>query len=81
MLVLGATSSIAMATMRLYAQARRTVYLVARSEEKLALVAADLQVRGAAAVHTCVMDLDTTRSTTLRFCRMRMKSCKGSTSR
>lgn len=60
MIVLGATSSIAMATMRLYAKRGAHLYLVARSEEKLSLVAADVQVRGAAAVHTCVVDLDKT---------------------
>ena len=59
-LVLGATSAIAMATMRVYARRGASFYLVARSEEKLALVAADVQVRGAAAVHTGVMDLDRT---------------------
>jgi decaprenylphospho-beta-D-erythro-pentofuranosid-2-ulose 2-reductase len=59
-LVLGATSAIAMATMRLYARRHAYFYLVARSEEKLALVAADVQVRGASAVHTGVMDLDRT---------------------
>jgi short-subunit dehydrogenase len=60
LLVLGATSAIAMATMRLYARRGASFYLVARNEEKLALVAADVQVRGAAAVHTGVMDLDRT---------------------
>jgi short-subunit dehydrogenase len=60
MLVLGATSAIAMATMRIYAARGITFYLVARNEEKLTAVAADLQVRGASAVHTCVMDMDHT---------------------
>lgn len=60
LLVLGATSAIAMATMRLYARRGASFYLVARNEEKLSLVAADVQVRGAAAVHTGVMDLDRT---------------------
>lgn len=60
MLVLGATSAIAMATARIYAERGSALYLVARNEEKLAVVAADLQVRGASAVHTCVMDLDET---------------------
>lgn len=59
-LVLGATSAIAMATMRLYATQGAKFYLVARNEEKLILVAADLQVRGAAEVHSCVLDLDDT---------------------
>ncbi len=59
-LVLGATSSIAIATMRLYAPQGAKFYLVARHKEKLSAVAADLQVRGAAQVHTCVLDLDNT---------------------
>jgi decaprenylphospho-beta-D-erythro-pentofuranosid-2-ulose 2-reductase len=59
-LVLGATSSIAIATMRWYAARGAKFYLVARNKEKLRVVAADLQVRGAAEVHTCVLDLDNT---------------------
>lgn len=59
-LVLGATSSIAIATMRWYAPQGAKFYLVARHKEKLSAVAADLQVRGAAEVHTCVLDLDNT---------------------
>jgi decaprenylphospho-beta-D-erythro-pentofuranosid-2-ulose 2-reductase len=59
-LVLGATSAIAMATMRLYAVRGWRFYLVARNEEKLAIVAADLRVRGAAEVHSGVVDLDRT---------------------
>lgn len=61
MLVLGATSAIGIATMRIFAARGTTFYLVARNEEKLTLVAADLQVRGASAVHTCVIDLDETQ--------------------
>jgi len=60
MLVLGATSAIAFTTMRIYAVSGTAFYLVARNEEKLTTVAADLQVRGASAVHTWVMDLDKT---------------------
>jgi short-subunit dehydrogenase len=59
-LVLGATSSIAIATQRLYAPQGVKFYLVARHKEKLSAVAADLQVRGAAEVHTCVLDLNDT---------------------
>jgi decaprenylphospho-beta-D-erythro-pentofuranosid-2-ulose 2-reductase len=59
-LVLGATSAIAIATMRIYAGRGAAFYLVARSEEKLRIVASDLQVRGASAAHTCVLDLDDT---------------------
>lgn len=60
MLVLGATSAIAMATMRIYAVRGAKFYLVARNAEKLAVVAADLRVRGAAEVYACAQDLDDT---------------------
>jgi decaprenylphospho-beta-D-erythro-pentofuranosid-2-ulose 2-reductase len=46
-LVIGATSAIAEATARLWATAGVHIYLVARSPEKLALVARDLETRGA----------------------------------
>jgi decaprenylphospho-beta-D-erythro-pentofuranosid-2-ulose 2-reductase len=59
-LVLGATSAIAIAVMRLYATRSASFYLIARNEEKLSTVASDLQVRGASQVRTCVMDLDDT---------------------
>lgn len=59
-LALGATSAIGMATLRIYAERGAALYLVGRNAEKLAVVAGDLQVRGASAVETCVMDLDDT---------------------
>ena len=59
MLVLGATSSIAMATVRLLAPHRHFM-LVARSGDRLTAVAQDLLTRGALAVDTWVMDLDDT---------------------
>lgn len=59
-LVLGATSVIASGVMRPLAARGASFYLVARNPEKLAAVAADLHTRGAAAVHTRVMDLDDT---------------------
>jgi decaprenylphospho-beta-D-erythro-pentofuranosid-2-ulose 2-reductase len=58
--VLGATSAIALAVSRMFASRGASFYLVARNEEKLSTVASDLQVRGATQVHTCVMDLDDT---------------------
>lgn len=58
--VFGATSAIAIAVMRLYAKKGAAFYLVGRSQEKLTIVASDLQVRGASIVHACVMDLDDT---------------------
>jgi decaprenylphospho-beta-D-erythro-pentofuranosid-2-ulose 2-reductase len=57
-LVLGATSSIAIATMRLLAAPNRHFMLVARNSDRLTAVAQDLLARGASAVDTWVMDLD-----------------------
>jgi decaprenylphospho-beta-D-erythro-pentofuranosid-2-ulose 2-reductase len=59
-LVLGATSAIAIGTMRPLAARGARFYLVARSKDKLTAVASDLLTRGAAAVATRVMDLDDT---------------------
>jgi decaprenylphospho-beta-D-erythro-pentofuranosid-2-ulose 2-reductase len=59
-LILGATSAIAIATARLLAKPGTHFYLVARSRGKLDTVAADLRVRGAGAVATTALDLDDT---------------------
>ncbi len=59
-LVLGATSGIAEATCRLWAAQGASLFLVARNQEKLAAVAADLKVRGASYIDTAVADLDDT---------------------
>ncbi len=59
-LVLGATSSIAIATMRRLAAPNRHFMLVARNGDRLTAVAQDLLTRGALAVDTWVMDLDDT---------------------
>jgi decaprenylphospho-beta-D-erythro-pentofuranosid-2-ulose 2-reductase len=59
-LVLGATSGIAEATCRIWAKQGARLFLVARSAEKLAAVAADLKTRGASYVDTAVVDLDDT---------------------
>jgi len=59
-LVLGATSGIAEATCRIWAAQGAQMFLVARNGEKLAAVAADLKLRGAAYVGTAVADLDDT---------------------
>ena len=59
-LVLGATSGIAEATCRVWAAEGASLFLVARNAEKLAVVAADLKVRGAHFVETAVADLDDT---------------------
>jgi short-subunit dehydrogenase len=59
-LVLGATSGIAEACCRLWAERGDSLFLVARNPEKLAAVAADLHIRGAAYVDSSVADLDDT---------------------
>jgi decaprenylphospho-beta-D-erythro-pentofuranosid-2-ulose 2-reductase len=59
-LALGATSAIAEATLRLLAERGARFYLVGRNAEKLNVVAADLQTRGATGVATHVMNLDDT---------------------
>lgn len=59
-LVLGATSSIAIATARKLAVRGASLYLVARTASKLEAVAADLRTRGAKDVALRLMDLDDT---------------------
>jgi short-subunit dehydrogenase len=59
-LVLGATSGIAEATCRIWAEQGARLFLVARNAQKLAAVAADLRTRGASYVDTAVADLDNT---------------------
>lgn len=59
-LVLGATSAIAVATSRLLARQGSSFFLVARDKAKLEAVSADLLTRGAKAVRGYVVDLDTT---------------------
>ena len=59
-LALGATSAIAEATLRLLAERGARFYLVARNQDKLNAVAADLHTRGASGVATHAMDLDDT---------------------
>ena len=59
-LVLGATSGIAEATCRIWAAQGASLFLVARNQEKLNAVAADLRIRGAHYVGTAVADLDDT---------------------
>ena len=51
-LIVGATSAIAMASARLYAARGDELILAARNGERLATLAADLQVRGAGAIET-----------------------------
>jgi len=56
-LIIGATSAIAEATARLWADEMTALYLIARNASKLALVAKDLQLRGAA-VFSAIHDLN-----------------------
>jgi decaprenylphospho-beta-D-erythro-pentofuranosid-2-ulose 2-reductase len=59
-LVLGATSGIAEATCRIWAAQGASLFLVARNQEKLEAIAADLKTRGASYIDTAVADLDDT---------------------
>ena len=59
-MLIGATSAIATATAQRYAARGARLYLLARDAERLALMARDLEVRGAPAVHTAVCDLGAT---------------------
>jgi short-subunit dehydrogenase len=55
-LIIGATSSIAKQTARLFASTGDTLFLVARNSKRLETVANDLRLRGANTVHTKVLD-------------------------
>jgi short-subunit dehydrogenase len=61
-LVLGATSAIAIAVTRRLVTPSAHFFLVARSKEKLTAVAQDLLVRGASRVDMIVADLDDTQA-------------------
>lgn len=56
-IILGATSAIAAATARLYAKEGADLLLVGRRADRLALIAADLTLRGAARAEIVVRDL------------------------
>lgn len=55
-LIIGATSAIAQATMRHFAAAGDALFLVARNDDKLQAIADDLEARGAPLVATAAMD-------------------------
>jgi decaprenylphospho-beta-D-erythro-pentofuranosid-2-ulose 2-reductase len=57
-LVIGATSAIAEHCARIWAARGDALYLVARNEERLKTIAADLKVRGAANAHGYCLDLN-----------------------
>ncbi len=59
-LVLGATSGIAEACCRLWAERGDSLFLVARNAERLAAVEADIRTRGASFVASAVANLDDT---------------------
>ncbi|MHB8321196.1 MAG: SDR family oxidoreductase [Acidithiobacillus sp.] len=59
-LIIGATSAIAEATARRFAQDGDRLYLVARNLDRLAAVASDLKTRGATQVEMMVMDANDT---------------------
>ena len=59
-LVLGATSGIAEATIRIWANRGESLFLIGRNPERLNAVAADARTRGAHFVETAVADLDNT---------------------
>jgi short-subunit dehydrogenase len=61
-LVLGATSGIAEAVCRMWADRGDSLFLVARNADRLNAVAADMRTRGASYVGTAVADLDDTAS-------------------
>ena len=55
-LIIGATSAIAEATARLWAEQGAQLFLVARGADRLDLIAKDLRVRGAEAVNIALLD-------------------------
>lgn len=57
-LVIGATSAIAEHCARIWAGRGDALYLVARNEERLKTIAADLSIRGAAQIESYYMDLN-----------------------
>jgi len=56
-LIIGATSAIAKATLRLYAEQKHNLFLVARDEMLLQNIAEDAKIRGANQVETYALDL------------------------
>lgn len=56
-IIIGATSAIAESVCRLWAVRGYSLFLVARNQSKLDTLANDFQVRGAAKVHTHLLDV------------------------
>ncbi|RLT89066.1 MULTISPECIES: SDR family oxidoreductase [unclassified Ketobacter] len=61
-IIIGATSAIAESVCRLWAVRGYSLFLVARNQSKLDTLANDYQVRGAAKVHTHLLDVNATDS-------------------
>ena len=57
-LIVGATSAIATATARIYAERRDHLFLIARNGERLSDLVEDLKIRGAQSIGTLTLDLD-----------------------
>ncbi len=57
-LIIGGTSAIAESTARLFAGRGDGLYLIARSDERLANISKDLKIRGAASVNTGLLDVN-----------------------
>ena len=57
-LIIGATSAIAQATAKIFAQQKDALFLVGRDAEKLEIIAADLKVHGASQVNYTDLDLN-----------------------
>lgn len=57
-LIIGATSAIAEATARLFAERGDRLFLVARNEERLQTLRRDLTIRGAESVTTDILDIN-----------------------
>src|ERR1700687_4022995 len=55
-LIIGATSAIAQATARRFAQKGAQLYLLARNPERLAALSSDLKIRGAETVKHAILD-------------------------
>ena len=57
-LIIGATSAIAEATAQRFAKEGASLYLLARNEERLASLAADLKIRGASSAAYALLDVN-----------------------
>jgi decaprenylphospho-beta-D-erythro-pentofuranosid-2-ulose 2-reductase len=58
--IIGATSAIAKATARLYAERKEDIFLIGRDQQRLIELAQDLSIRGAASVGQLALDLSQT---------------------